>query len=74
MADIHICRFCHAYSFHANDDMVRYGRRHWAHKTCYIARRGIDGLNKSQIESLPYRAIKDAGLLPLVERRLAECA
>ncbi len=73
--DFHRCRYCGETSFRASNDMVRYSTRHWAHKTCYIKRRGIAGLDAHQIESLPYFVLKQYGHLDdatKIVRELAE--
>lgn len=68
--DWHSCRLCGETSFRASEDMYRYGPRHYAHKACWIKRRGIEGLTNSQLETAPYFILKDLGYLPEVERRL----
>lgn len=65
---MHTCRFCGVIEHGVREArMVRYGRRHWAHATCYLDRRGIAGLSRSQLASMPYRALKERGLLDEVE-------
>jgi hypothetical protein len=68
------CRLCGEVSFRPHEDMYRYGRRHYAHKVCWLERRGIEGLTKSQIEAAPWAAVKRLGLIEQVEQRLAGCA
>lgn len=70
--DWHHCRYCGQTSYRASEDMWRYGTRHWAHKTCYLERRGLEGLRLSQLETAPYFKLKELGLLLEVERRLVQ--
>lgn len=70
MHDIHVCRLCGETSFSASDDMYRYGRRHYAHRACYIERHGLAGLSKLQILAAPFLVLKRLGLLAEVEQLL----
>jgi hypothetical protein len=64
------CRFCHRLSFEPSTEMVRFAKRHWAHKTCWLERRGIAGLSPPQIASMPYMTLKRLDLLDQVEEAL----
>jgi hypothetical protein len=69
--DWHRCRRCGETSFCPEEDMIRYGTRHWMHKRCYIvAGKPLDALSDRQLAELPYFALKDAGLLDYVRQRL----
>lgn len=67
-----ICRLCNRYDTDGVGEMVKYGPRHYAHGSCAIARWGKDILTKipaHQLGKLPFLALKDAGLLEVVEAK-----
>jgi hypothetical protein len=53
------CRFCHEYS--NEDDLVRYGIRHYAHPKCLAG-------------NVPYKFLEERGLFAYVKKRLAQDA
>jgi hypothetical protein len=68
---IHTCRLCRQDARHY--EAVRYGKRHYAHHACYLdAGKSLDDLPAHQVETFPWRLIKDRGLGPQVDRILAE--
>lgn len=65
------CRICHDFEI-TTDTMLRRGIRHWVHKRCYITSgKPLDALTRAQIGSLPWNALKDAGLIAEAERLIA---
>lgn len=56
------CRFCDKIEFDY-DTLVQYGRRHWAHHACYLDKRPLHKLDRRQIGKIPYRLLKERGLL-----------
>ena len=53
------CRFCGEWGF--QDDLVKYGTRHYAHANCYLAKRGLEGLETlslHQLETFPVLMLK----------------
>lgn len=54
------CRFCD----HPGQNLVKYGRRHYAHPDCYLeAGKSLDDLHAWQVRQFPYRVLKERGLL-----------
>lgn len=65
------CRFCK--SWKREDEMVKYGVRHYAHFECYIdAGKSLSDLHSWQIKQFPHKLLKEKGLLPYVETILDE--
>lgn len=65
------CRFCQ--SLKNEDQMVKYGVRHYAHFECYLdAGKKLDALHAWQIYQFPHRLLKARGLVPHVEALLRE--
>jgi hypothetical protein len=53
-------------------DLVKYGRRHYAHHACYLdAGKELADLPTHAIESFPYFMLKERGLLVEVEAIIA---
>ena len=60
---INTCRFCHE-TIWPSQPSLRYGTRHCAHPHCYFdAGKPLSALKKHQVERLPWRVLKDRGLL-----------
>jgi hypothetical protein len=56
------CRFCK--SWKNEDQMVKYGVRHYAHFTCYLdGGKALDDLHAWQVSQFPFRLLKKRGLL-----------
>lgn len=63
------CRFCK--SWKNEDQMVKYGVRHYAHFRCYLdAGKSLADLNDWKVSQFPYTLLKERGLLEEA-RRLA---
>ncbi len=72
------CRFCK--SWKNEDQMVKYGVRHYAHFDCYLdAGKKLDDLHDWQVITFPHKLIRDRGLMPVAmaaydrERKAAGC-
>lgn len=70
----HTCRFCGDWK---NQDMVKYGVRHYAHFRCYLdAGKTLDDLWPWQVGEFPHKLLKERGLLAvaseIVEREKRE--
>ena len=60
------CRFCK--SWKDEDQMVKYGVRHYAHFACYLdAGKLLEDLHDWQILQFPRRVLKDRGLMPVAD-------
>ena len=56
------CRFCK--SWKDEDQMVKYGVRHYAHFACYLdAGKSLADLHDWQVSTFPYKLLKERGLL-----------
>ena len=69
------CRLCKDYRNTA--PLFKYGVRHYAHAKCGMEKFGaefFDKLPAHMLGQLPYFAVKDAGLLPELEKRIALAA
>lgn len=67
---MHICRFCGEYG--RDDDLVKYGIRHYAHHACYLdAGRKLDQLRKWQVQLFSWKVLSKRGLLDEAERLTA---
>lgn len=63
---MHTCRFCDQYGRH--DDLVRYGKRHYAHPACYLdAGKALQALPAWEVAQFPWRLLKERGLLDEAE-------
>lgn len=60
------CRFCKSWKH--EDQMVKYGVRHYAHFDCYLdAGKDIENLHDWQIVKFPHRMLLDRGLGAIAE-------
>jgi hypothetical protein len=64
------CRFCPKYA--RDHEVVKYSTRHYAHFACYLDHKPLSDLKKWQIESFPFRLLKERGLMDEVERLTCE--
>jgi hypothetical protein len=65
------CRFCKQPSFRG--ELLQYAPRHYAHHACYLeAGKPLAALSAWKIESFPYFALKEHGLLDEAKRLIAE--
>jgi hypothetical protein len=61
MTQFNTCRFCDNWR---NQNMVKYGTRHYAHFQCYLdAGKPIESLHAWQLKEFPYMLLKERGLL-----------
>jgi len=67
------CRFCRKHVF---DDYAevgfKYGRRHYAHFECFLDRRPLDEVPEWVVPHIPYRILKERGMLEAAERIVSE--
>jgi hypothetical protein len=62
------CRFCGK----REDGMVHYSTRHYAHPACFLDNgHTLDELHGWQIGQLPWRVLKDRGLMEKAEVMIA---
>ena len=59
------CRFCGDWR---DRTLIKYSTRHYAHPKCFLDHRELDELPYYQIEQMPFRLLKDRGLMEEAER------
>jgi hypothetical protein len=71
---LNTCRLCGKSELgRYSTNLVKYGVRHYVHAECGLKKWGaafLDKIPQYEIGHLPYRAVKAAGLMAEVERRL----
>lgn len=70
LSQLRTYRFCKKQT----DNLIKYNTRHYAHAACGLKAQGpafLDNLTDWQCTRFPYFPAKDAGVLPILEQRIA---
>jgi len=71
---LNTCRLCKKSEVgEYSTSLIKYGVRHYVHAECGLKKWGavfLDMIPAHEVGRLPWRAVKAAGLLPEVERRV----
>jgi hypothetical protein len=67
MTEHRICRFCKESA--SEDNLVKYGTRHYAHHACYLDHKPLHELHGWQVGNFPWLLIINRGL----EKEALEC-
>jgi hypothetical protein len=59
------CRFCDDWR---DQNLIKYGTRHYAHAKCLLDHRRLNELAYYHIEQMPFRLLKDRGLMEEAEQ------
>jgi hypothetical protein len=69
MTTFNHCRFCDDWR---DQNLLRYGPRHYAHPKCWLDHKTLAELPWHQIEQMPFRLLKDRGLTDKAQRLIEE--